>query len=160
MRNTGLAYLLWLSCVFGVCGVHRFYSKKYISGLIWLFTGGFLGIGQLIDLFMIPGMVEKENLKYQLSQQQVGQSYLTHELVVDQKQPQKPQSLPIAPKSDSYKVLKLAQDHPEGVSIADCILAIEKPVQEVKQLLNQLYKSGLLEVGNDQQTGTIRYFLV
>ncbi|MGL5081389.1 MAG: NINE protein [Microcoleaceae cyanobacterium] len=160
MRNTGLAYLLWCSCFFGVCGLHRFYSKKYISGIIWLVTGGFLGIGQFLDLFFIPGMVDKENLKYQLAQTQVGQSYLTHELVLDQVEDLKQKIPPNVQKSDTYKILKLAKDHPQGVSVAECVLATEKPIQEVKQLLSRLYKDGLLDMGNDQETGTILYHLV
>ena len=48
-----LGYLLW---IFGFTGSHRFYYGKPISGTIWLFTLGLLGIGWLIDLFLIPGM--------------------------------------------------------------------------------------------------------
>jgi TM2 domain-containing membrane protein YozV len=61
MRTNGIAYLLWLLCLIGVCGVHRFYAGKWITGIIWLVTGGLLFIGQLIDLFLIPGMIERAN---------------------------------------------------------------------------------------------------
>lgn len=37
------------------------YLGRWITGIIWLLTGGLLFIGQLIDLFLIPGMVEQEN---------------------------------------------------------------------------------------------------
>jgi len=63
MYSTGLAYLLWLPCLFGICGVHRFYCGKFITGLLWLFTFGLLGFGQLIDLLLIPGMVAQANLR-------------------------------------------------------------------------------------------------
>lgn len=63
MKSTGVAYLLWLLCLFGFCGIHRFYSGRVITGLIWLFTLGLLGIGQLIDLFLIPGMIRTTNLE-------------------------------------------------------------------------------------------------
>ena len=51
----GIAYLLWLLCFAGLCGAHRFYSGRWVTGLIWIFTGGLLLIGQIIDLFLIPG---------------------------------------------------------------------------------------------------------
>jgi TM2 domain-containing membrane protein YozV len=61
MKSTGIAYLLWLGCVFGICGLHRFYAGKMISGIIWLLTFGILGLGQLVDLILIPGMIEDAN---------------------------------------------------------------------------------------------------
>lgn len=61
MRSTGTAYLLWFTCFIGVCGIHRFYTGRVVTGVIWLLTGGLLLIGQIIDLFLIPGMVESAN---------------------------------------------------------------------------------------------------
>ena len=61
MRSTPIAYLLWCMCFFGVCGVHRFYAGKWVTGLIWLFTGGLLLIGQIVDLFLIPRMIDDSN---------------------------------------------------------------------------------------------------
>lgn len=66
MKSSGTAYLLWCAGVFGFCGIHRFYLGKYGTGILYFFTFGLLGIGQLIDLFRIPGLVEHENLKWQL----------------------------------------------------------------------------------------------
>lgn len=57
-----LGYLLW---IFGFTGSHRFYFGKPITGTIWFFTGGLLGIGWLIDLFLIPQMDEEADHRYQ-----------------------------------------------------------------------------------------------
>ena len=46
-------YVLW---TFGFTGSHRFYFGKPVSGTIWFFTFGLLGVGWLIDLFLIPSM--------------------------------------------------------------------------------------------------------
>jgi TM2 domain-containing membrane protein YozV len=63
MYSNGMAYLLWLLSFLGLCGIHRFYLGRPLTGLLWLFTGGLCFIGQFIDLLLIPSMVEKENRK-------------------------------------------------------------------------------------------------
>lgn len=45
------AYLLWTLSFVGICGLQRFYVGKWKSGLLWLFTFGLLGFGQIFDLF-------------------------------------------------------------------------------------------------------------
>jgi TM2 domain-containing membrane protein YozV len=48
-----IGYALW---IVGFTGSHRFYYGKPVTGTLWFFTLGLLGIGWLIDLFLIPGM--------------------------------------------------------------------------------------------------------
>lgn len=56
-----LGYCLWL---FGFTGSHRFYYGKPITGTLWFCTFGLLGIGWLIDLFLIPGMDRHAELRF------------------------------------------------------------------------------------------------
>jgi TM2 domain-containing membrane protein YozV len=52
----------WLLLAFlGVFGVHRFYLGKWITGLIYLCTGGLLGFGLLYDLCTLNGQVDRLN---------------------------------------------------------------------------------------------------
>jgi hypothetical protein len=46
--------LVFAACfLMGFAGLHRFYVGKIGTGILWFFTGGLLGIGQLIDFIMI-----------------------------------------------------------------------------------------------------------
>jgi len=56
-----IGYILW---IFGFTGDHRFYYGKPVSGTLWFFTLGLLGIGWLIDLFLIPGMDREADLRF------------------------------------------------------------------------------------------------
>lgn len=56
-----IGYILW---IFGFTGAHRFYFGKPITGAIWFFTLGLLGVGWIIDLFLIPSMERKAELRY------------------------------------------------------------------------------------------------
>jgi len=55
-KSLVVAYLLWLG--------------KTVTGIIWLLSGGLFIVGWIIDLFLIPGMVETYNLKVRLMRSQ------------------------------------------------------------------------------------------
>ncbi|MBW1869348.1 MAG: TM2 domain-containing protein [Deltaproteobacteria bacterium] len=57
-----VGYILWL---FGFTGSHRFYFGRPISGTIYFFTFGLLGIGWIIDLFLIPSLDRQADLRFQ-----------------------------------------------------------------------------------------------
>lgn len=56
-----IGYILW---IFGFTGSHRFYYGKPISGTLYFLTLGLLGIGWLIDLFLIPAMDREADLRF------------------------------------------------------------------------------------------------
>jgi TM2 domain-containing membrane protein YozV len=58
---TSVGYILW---IFGFTGSHRFYFGRPISGTIWFLTLGLLGIGWLIDVFLIPGMEREADARF------------------------------------------------------------------------------------------------
>lgn len=60
-HSKAIGYLLW---IFGFLGAHRFYYGKPVTGTIWFFTLGLLGIGWLIDLFLIPSMDREADLRF------------------------------------------------------------------------------------------------
>ena len=56
-----IGYILW---IFGFTGSHRFYYGKPVTGTIWFFTLGLLGVGWLIDLVLIPSMDRQADLRF------------------------------------------------------------------------------------------------
>jgi len=56
-----IGYVLW---IFGFTGAHRFYFGKPVSGTIWFFTVGLFLIGWIIDIFLIPSMARRADLRY------------------------------------------------------------------------------------------------
>ena len=56
-----IGYVLW---IFGFTGAHRFYYGRPVSGTIWFFTLGLLGVGWLIDAFLIPSMDRAADRRY------------------------------------------------------------------------------------------------
>ncbi|ASD62318.1 NINE protein [Bdellovibrio bacteriovorus] len=52
----------WILLTFlGIFGVHRFYMGKWLSGLIWLCTGGLFLIGYLYDYWTLNEQISDVN---------------------------------------------------------------------------------------------------
>ncbi len=52
----------WILLTFlGMFGIHRFYMGKWITGLIWLLTGGLFLVGYLYDFLTLNGQIDELN---------------------------------------------------------------------------------------------------
>ncbi len=105
-----MAYLLWSLWLFGFAGMHRCYLGKPISGPIWFLTWGLFGVGQIVDLLLIPEMVERKNLKYRARLREAKYLQLLPSVTIS------------PPQSDTQLILKLLSKQPEA-TLADCVLA-------------------------------------
>ena len=147
--DPGVAYILWAFGLMGFCGIHRFYSGKIASGLIYFFTLGFFGFGQFIDLFLIPGMTRERNLR------------LMYEAAVDSRN-NSPRVTLVETKAEKIDpmltLLKAATLHNNVLSLGQATIATELPVEEVEALLNKALKQNLAHIDNDEQTGAVRYY--
>ena len=164
MKKTGVAYLLWFTYFLGLAGVHRFYAGKYVTGIIWLFTLGFFGIGQLIDLILIPDMIEEKNFKYKLSHSNYQNNVaITPEIVIDiadENFPALGEPKLKVEQSDIETILQLTQENNGNISLVDCVIVTGKPASELRKSLEYLCLEGWLEVNHHQNTGSFVYKLV
>ena len=132
----GLTYLFWAMGLFGLNGIHRFYCRKPVSGGIWLMSLGLVGIGQMVDLFLIPGMVEEANRPLL----QLGLATANS----------------VALPSLERQLLRLARaSGRNGFSLNDALIELELPAgagsAAVRSEIDRLLLEHLLDVGNDER---------
>ncbi|MBD2463820.1 TM2 domain-containing protein [Oscillatoria sp. FACHB-1407] len=174
MTNVGTSYLLWLLWLFGGAGFHRFYNRKFFTGFLWLFTWGLFGVGQIIDLALIPHMVEENNLKARvrlgLSPTGLPLNQATIEVVVRDRSltpmtevaTEAQVVLPAKPTQEELmlKLLKAAQARGGRISVTQGVLDTESGFAEVEATLQAMVKTGYVTVCNDPATGIVVYDFV
>jgi len=164
-NNAATSYLLWAACLFGLSGMHRFYNGKVVTGVLWLLTWGFFGVGQFIDLFLIPGMVEDHNLKYRLKYNLSPTGVpltptTTMEQLMRSANPQTQAKIPTpAPQTESLrmKLVKAAAESGGRLSVTQGVLATGADFEEVEAALKVMLKNRYVGIDNDTETGVVVY---
>lgn len=145
------SYILCGAWFLGLGGLHRLYNGKIGTGLLWCLTLGLFGVGQFVDLFLIPGMVEERDLKVR---SRLGLS---------------PNGVPVNPAAIAatvihpaynklkLKVLKAARDKGGKISVTQAVLDTGADFAEVETVLKQMVKSGYATVDNHPITGVVIY---
>ncbi|HUS64389.1 MAG TPA: TM2 domain-containing protein [Kofleriaceae bacterium] len=147
--SPGVAFGLWLACLFGLCGVHRFYLGKPFTGLLYLFTFGLLGVGQVVDLVRLRGMVEEKNL---LAEARARRAFGSETRA----------ALPAGPARDPAEqmrqdILKAAAQRKGNITVAQAVMATGKSFEEVEQMLDAMAAKGYVDIDNDPDTGVVVY---
>jgi TM2 domain-containing membrane protein YozV len=132
-RSVALSYGLWCLALVGICGIHRFYNRKPLSGLLWLLTFGLCGLGQLVDLLLIPELVEGANRSLR-----PGGAALAGALPLDR------------------QLLQLARRAGEkGFTMNDALIELDLPPHldslSLQREIEKLLGAALLDVGNDER---------
>ncbi len=154
--STSTAFLLWLACALGLCGIHRFYLGRTWTGLIYLFTFGLFGVGQLVNLVRLRHMVLDENLKRDAFR------------ALAEKRALSSGHLPLlAAASDAspsamietlrMKLLEAASARNGQLSVTEGVMATGKPFEIVEAELDAMAKSGYVGISNDPDTGMVVY---
>ncbi|NJN20761.1 MAG: TM2 domain-containing protein [Leptolyngbya sp. RL_3_1] len=146
-----IAYFLWLAGFFGFSGLHRLYNGKIVSGLFWFCTLGVFGIGQFVDVFLVPGMTEEHQLKLRLKQgfgpYGVPSSQATAAATLT------------APSAEEKRIslLTAASQHQGQLSVTQAVMATGMGFEESETLLKDMVKKGYVAVDNHPETGVVVY---
>jgi TM2 domain-containing membrane protein YozV len=146
-----IAYCLWLAGFFGLSGLHRLYNGKIVSGLFWFCTLGVFGVGQFIDVFLVPGMTEEHQLKRRLKY-----GFGPYGVPVSQSTPAA--TIP-APSAEEKRIslLTAASKHQGQLSVTQAVMATGMGFEESEALLKDMVKKGYVAVDNHPQTGVVVY---
>jgi len=136
-RSIAVSYLLWCLSLVGVCGLQRFYNRRPISGTVWLLTFGFCYLGQLVDLLLIPDLVQRAN-----------QPLLLQEAL-------KAAEISSLPPLERQLLQLARRSGRRGFTINDALLEIQLPLgadsEVVYSEIERLLHRQLLDVGNDER---------
>lgn len=162
MNNVGTAYVLWLGCLLQLHGLQRLYNGKIFTGLLWMFTFGLFGFGQLLDLVLIPGMVDEHNTK--LRSRQGLPAHLSPSPPVVQRVLSSEESLSFQPPTAHLKpnqltiqLVKAAAARGGKLSVTQGVLDTEAGFAEVETALKNLVRTGYVDLINDPETGVVMY---
>ena len=147
------AYILWLACILQLHGLHRLYNGKVFTGLLWLFTFGLLGVGQAIDLVLIPNMVDEHNTKLRASLGVSEFGVPLYQAVVATR---------VISSKDTrsqlmMKLLKAADNRGGFLSVTQAVMDTEASFAEVEATLKEMLKTGYVAIDNHPDTGVVIY---
>lgn len=162
MNDVKTSYLFWLFWLFGAGGIHRLYNRKIASGILYMMTWGFFGIGQMIDLVLIPEMVDDHNLRMRmkLGMSPYGVPLPQQSIALTQPIAQPTIDEPMSREQMMMKLAQAALQHGGKLSVTQGVLAIEHSFSEVEATLKEMVKSGYVAIENHPETGVILYNFV
>lgn len=151
MNDIGTSYLFWLGWIFGLAGLHRFYNKKIGTGLLWFCTWGLFGVGQFIDLVLIPNMVDEHNTKVraQLGLSPTGVPLSQAAVAARVIQTPREQLM--------VKLVKAAAARSGRISVTQGVIDTGHGFAEVEATLQEMVRSGYVSIDNDPITGVVIY---
>ncbi len=146
-----VSYILAAAGIFGICGLQRLYNGKVGTGLLWFFTFGCFYIGQFVDVFLIPGMVDEyeQNLRLKAGLSPLGVP-VNQPINVSQVHPPTKEQL-------MMELLTAAEANGGCLTVTKGVKATGASFAKVEAVLKEMLKSGYVTINNDSVTGAVTY---
>ncbi|MBT9316700.1 TM2 domain-containing protein [Leptothoe spongobia] len=138
------SYLLWFGILLGMGGLHRLYNGKYVSGVIWLFTYGLFGVGQLVDLVLISDMAERR--QWQLSGGRPSKFDAQPAVATE-----------VRKDSLMVQLLRLAELHGGQITVTQAVMETGQSFETIESELKTMVRSGYADVTNRPGSGVVVY---
>ncbi|BAY24155.1 TM2 domain-containing protein [Calothrix sp. NIES-2100] len=145
------SYLLCAVGFVGIGGLHRLYNGKIFTGFLWLFSGGLFGVGQFVDLFLIPRMVEdyEQKLRDKAGLSPLGVPLHQPVVATSTYRPSGNQLI--------VKLIEAAERNGGTLTVTQGVKATGVSFAEVEKNLKEMFKSGYVRIDNDPITGAVTY---
>lgn len=154
-RRIAFSYTLWAGFFFGICGLHRLYNGKMITGILWLCTFGLCGVGQIVDLFLIPDLVWSHDRKLRLTLGYGAADFFPTPPLNPAPDPVSP---PLTREQQMVVLVKAAEKKGGKLTVTQGVLASGLGFAQVETLLLEMVRSGYAHIGNDPVTGAVTYY--
>lgn len=140
MKELMIAYFLCAAGLFTpLAGLHRFYLEKPLSGVCYLLTWGFFGIGTIIDLFKLPAMIDVYNARLLLAERSEASARTSFS-------------------SPERAILKCAKDNDGVVTVPMVTLSSGLSMVDAKRQLDRLFRDGFCHKDIDEEGNEIYQF--
>ncbi|MBE9217822.1 TM2 domain-containing protein [Dolichospermum flos-aquae] len=147
-----VSYLLCGAGFFGIGGLHRLYNGKIGTGLLWLCTGGLFYIGQVVDLVIIPNMVDEYEQKLRLKAGVSPAGIPMNERIFIS-QVHQPNGKPLI-----VKLIEAAEANGGSLTVTQGVKATGASLIEVETMLKEMLQSNHVRIGNNPISGVVTYY--
>lgn len=147
-----VSYLLCGAGFFGMGGLHRLYNGKIGTGLLWLCTGGLFYIGQVVDLVIIPNMVDEYEQKLLLKAGVSPAGVPMNERIFIS-QVHQPNGKPLI-----VKLIEAAEAKGGSLTVTQGVKATGASIVEVETMLKEMLQSNHIRIGNNPISGVVTYY--
>ncbi|MDB9536392.1 TM2 domain-containing protein [Dolichospermum planctonicum CS-1226] len=147
-----VSYLLCGAGFFGIGGLHRLYNGKIGTGLLWLCTGGLFYIGQVVDLLIIPNMVDEYEQKLRLKAGLSPAGIPMNERIFIS-QVHQPNGKPLI-----VKLIEAAEANGGSLTVTQGVKATGASLIEVETMLKEMLQSNHVRIGNNPISGVVTYY--